>query len=34
MVTWDAVYKIAELTVQIGLLVYAILTLIHLNKKK
>ena len=34
MVTWDAVYKIAELTIQTGLLVCAILSLIYINRKK
>ena len=33
VVTWDAVYKIAELLIQTGLLVCAIQTLIHLKKK-
>ena len=31
---WDAVYRIAELLIQTGLLVCAIQTLIHLTKKK
>lgn len=34
VVTWEAVYKIAELLIQTGLLVCAILTFIHLTKKK
>lgn len=34
VVTWEAVYKIAELLVQAGILVCAILTFIHLTKKK
>ena len=34
VVTWEAVYKIVELLIQTGLLVCAILTLIHLTKKK
>lgn len=34
IVTWDAVYKIVELTVQTGLLVCAIITLVHLMRKK
>lgn len=34
MVTWDAVYKIAELLIQTGVLVCAIITLVHLMKKK
>ncbi len=33
VVTWDAIYKIAQLAVQTGLLVCAILTLHHLKKK-
>jgi hypothetical protein len=34
MVTWDAVYKIAELLIQTGVLVCAIITLVHMMKKK
>jgi hypothetical protein len=33
IVTWEAVHRIAELLVQTGLLVCAILTLNHLKKK-
>ena len=33
VVTWEAIYKIAQLAVQTGLLVCAILTLHHLKKK-
>lgn len=33
VVTWEAIYKIAELLIQTGLLVCAIQTLIHLKKK-
>ena len=34
VVTWAAVSRIAELTIQTGILVCAILTLVHLTKKK
>jgi hypothetical protein len=34
MVTWEAVYKIAELLIQTGVLVCAIITLVHMMKKK
>lgn len=34
VVTWEAVYKIAELLVQTGILVCAMITLIHRSKKK
>ena len=34
VVTWDAVYKLAELLIQAGILVCAIITLVHLTKKK
>lgn len=34
VVTWDAVYKIADILVQTGLLVFAALTFHHLTKKK
>ena len=34
VVTWEAVYKIADLLVQTGILVCAILTFLHLSKKK
>lgn len=34
VVTWEAVYKIAELLVQTGILVCAILTFLYMTKKK
>ncbi len=34
VVTWDAVYKLAELLIQTGILVCAIITLVHLLRKK
>jgi hypothetical protein len=34
VVTWDAVYKIADLMVQAGILLCAVITLRHLTKKK
>lgn len=32
-VTWDAIYKIAEILVQTGILTCAVITLIHMKKK-
>ena len=34
VVTWDAVYKIVALLIQAGILACAIITLVHLLKKK
>ena len=33
-VTWEAVYRIADLLVQAGILLCAALTLYHMTKKK